>query len=103
YANFCVQLFARLRIELFGVIKSARHALGIEHARGGNDRTGERPPARFVATRDRPPTAFERRALAAEGGADVVISQRPPHHANGTPSVWAGRGPARHGAMLPAP
>src|SRR5262249_50759501 len=85
-ANFCVQLFARLWIELFGIIKSARHSLGIKHDRGGNNRTGKRPSARFVAARDRPHTAFDRRSLAAEGGADVVISQRQPYYANGTDS-----------------
>src|SRR5262249_43665267 len=101
-ANFCVQLFARLRIELFGIIKSARHALRIEHDSSRNDRTGKGPPARFVAAGNRPHTAFDRCALAAEGRAEVVISQRQPYHANGTISSCAGGGGTSHGGMVRA-
>jgi hypothetical protein len=50
---------------------------------GGDDRAGERTPARLVAAGDRPHAAFHRGALAAEGRADVRLSERQPHHADG--------------------
>src|SRR5215470_9147275 len=79
--NLGVQLLARLRIELLGIVESARHALGVEHDRGSHDRAGDRAPARFVAASDRPDAAFDRGALAAKGRADVLLAERQAHDA----------------------
>ena len=82
-ANPGVELFARLGIELLGIVEPARHALGIENDRRGDDRTGKRSPARLVAARDRPDAALDRRALAAEGRTDVLLAERQARHAMG--------------------
>src|SRR5262245_45585625 len=78
-----VQLFARLGIELLGIIESARHALGVEHDRSSHYRAGERAPARLVAAGDRPDAALHRGALAAKGRADVLLAERQAHDADG--------------------
>ena len=75
-ANPGVELFARLGIELLRIVEPARHALGIENDRRGNDRAGERPPASLVAARDRPDAALDGSALAPEGRTDVLLPER---------------------------
>ena len=56
---------------------------GIEDDRGGDHRTGERPPARLVAARDREHAALHRGAFAREGRADLVrIAERQAWGAN---------------------
>src|SRR5262249_20735613 len=102
--NLGVQLFARLGIELFGIIESARHALGVEHDRGSHDWAGERAPPRFVATGHRPDAALDRGALAAEGRTDVLLTERQAHDADGCGAAGDGAGGYRatHGAMVRA-
>src|SRR5215469_9701514 len=102
--NLSVQLFARLGVELLGIVESARHALGVEHDRGGDDRAGERAPARFVAASDRPHAALHRGALAAEGRTDVRLAERQPHDADcrGASGDGASGCRATHGAMVRA-
>ncbi len=75
-ADLCVELLALLAVELLGIVEPARNAVGIEDHGGGDHRTGQRPPARLVAARDRPDAALQRRALAAEGRADGLLAQR---------------------------
>src|SRR6266508_3426437 len=102
--NLSVQLLARFGVELFRIIEPARHALGVEHDRGGNDRTGKRSPARFVAARDRPHPAFDCGALAAEGRADDLFAERQTYNANflGASGNCARGYRAAHGAMVRA-
>ena len=50
--------------------------LGIEDDRGGDHRTGERPPSRLVAARDRKHAALHRGAFARKCRADVVVAER---------------------------
>src|SRR5262245_11776122 len=99
-----VQLFARLGIELLGIIQAAWHAIGVELDRGSDDRTGERAPARLVAAGDRPDAAFDRGALAAKGRADVLLAERQAHDADacGAGGDGAGGWRATHGEMVRA-
>src|SRR5207248_5173338 len=103
-ANLGVQLLARLWIELLGIIKPARYAFGVEHDGGGDYRTGERSPARFVAARDRPHAALDRRAFAPKGRADLRFAQRQTHGTDllGMSGDCARGGRAIHGAMVRA-
>lgn len=107
-ANLGVELFTGLGIELLGIVEPARHALGVENDRGGDDRTGKRPPARLVAAGDRPHPALYRRALATEGRTDVLLAER---QANGLGGSATGCFPTgllptglltTHGAMVRA-
>src|SRR6478735_8781282 len=82
-ANPGIELLSRLRIQLFRVIEAARHALGIENDRRRDNRTGKRPPACLVATRNRPDAAFECRPLATKGRAHVLLAERQAHDADG--------------------
>src|SRR5262249_7878631 len=97
-----VQLFARLGIELLGIIESARHALGVEHDRSSHYRAGERAPARLVAAGDRPDAALDSGALAAKGRADVLFAERQAHDADGCGAGGYGASGCRatHGAMV---
>src|SRR4029078_13717499 len=82
-ANPGIELLSRLRIQLFGVIEAARHALGIENDRRRDNRTGKRPPARLVATCTRLDEEFERRPLATKGRATALFPSRQAHDADG--------------------
>src|SRR5262249_54727577 len=103
-ADLGVQLFARFGIQLLGIVEPPRHARGVEDDGGGNDRTGERSPARFVAAGDRPHPAFEGGALATEGWTDVFLAERQTHDADfpGASRDCASGGRAIHGAMVRA-
>src|SRR5262249_32450022 len=103
-ADLGVQLFARFGVEFLGIVEPARHARGVEDDGGGNDRTGERSPTRFVAAGDRPYPAFHRGALATEGRTEVFLAERQTHDTDfpGASRECAGRGRAIHGAMVRA-
>jgi hypothetical protein len=75
-ADALVQHFAPLSRQLFGIVEPTRHVVRIEDDGGGNDRAGERPPARFVTAGNRPHAALERRALAAERRARLFLAKR---------------------------
>src|SRR5262249_58149229 len=96
-----VRLWAGRGMGVVGIIKSAGHALGVEHDRGSHDRTGERAPARLVAAGDRPDAAFDRGALAAKGRADVLLAERQAHDADGCGAGGYGASGCRatHGAV----
>ena len=96
-ADLCVELLALLAVELLGIVEAARNPAGIEDHGGGDHRTRQRAPARLVAARDRPHAALHRRALAAEGRADVILSQR---QALGTNDLGPGSGSTTHAAMV---
>ena len=83
-----------LRIVL-GIVKPARHPLGIEDHGGGDDRTRERPAAGLVATGHRPDAAIKGVALARERRAEDLFAER---QAGGSCSVETHR--ARSCAML---
>ena len=75
-ADFLVQLLARFRIELLGIVEAARDALGVENDRRRRHRAGERSPARLVAAGDREDALVERAALAPEARAQLRLVER---------------------------
>gem|GEM_PF-6658163 len=75
-ADFLVKDRARLGVQLLGIVQAPGDAPGIENDRRGNHRTGQRPPARLVAARDRENALLHRVTLAIEGGADDLVTQR---------------------------
>src|SRR5262249_62078683 len=102
-----------LRREALGVVGPARNIVGIEDPRRRHHRTGQRSPARLVAAGNRPHPALERRALAAEGGADVLVAERQARDLDGGAARWFPSGGvatgcfptgalATHGAMVRA-
>ena len=90
-------------IELLEIVEAARNASGVENDRRSNHRAGERPPARFVASGDRPHAALERGALAAKGRTDVIFCQRQSRRGTRTTDRYFAIGCfATHDAMVPA-
>jgi hypothetical protein len=75
-ANAFVEHLAPLRRKPLRIVKAAGNIVGIENDGRGDDRSGERTAPGFVASGDRPHTALERRALAAEGRADDLLFER---------------------------
>ena len=65
-ADALIQHLAPLRGQPLGIVEPARHVVGIENDRSGDDRPGEWAAAGLVAAGDRPDAALERRPLAPE-------------------------------------
>ena len=91
-ADLPIELLARFRGELLGIVEPARNARRIEDDRGGDDRPGERSPPRLVAARDRRDAAVDGAALPAERRTDISFRQR---------QARRGRTVPTHGPMLP--
>src|SRR5262249_40523375 len=100
-ADLEVQLLARFRIELLGVIEPARNALGIENHGRSNYRPGERPAPCFIAPGDRPHATFERGALAPERRPNLLLCERQARR-GATRGCFASGCCATHAAMVPA-
>src|SRR5262249_57762362 len=75
-ADALVELLALGRRKLLGIVEAARDALGVEDDGRGDHWSGQWTAPRFVAARNRPHAALERRALAAERGANALVPER---------------------------
>src|SRR5216683_2962534 len=82
-ADLPIELLARFRGELLGIVEPAGNARRIEDDRGGDDRPGERSPPRLVAARDRRDAAVDGAALPAERRTDSRLEQRQPRRGGG--------------------